>query len=106
MAVLAVDGGNSKTDLALVSRAGALLALVRGPTISHQQVTMKAAMTRLADLAEEAHRQAGTDGVAELGSYCLAGADFPSDLRSLKRAIGARGLASKSIVRNDAHAAL
>ncbi len=106
VAVLAVDGGNSKTDLALVSSDGALLALVRGPTVSHQQVEMRTAMTRLVDLADEAMRQAGTDGVAQLGSYCLAGADFPSDLRSLEQAIRNRGLASRSIVRNDAHAAL
>jgi N-acetylglucosamine kinase-like BadF-type ATPase len=106
VAVLAVDGGNSKADLALVSRDGALLELARGPTVSHQQLEMPTAMTRLADLAHEAHRRAGTDGRAELGSYCLAGADFPSDVRSLERAIGASGLASRSIVRNDAHAAL
>ncbi len=106
VAVLAVDGGNSKADLALVSRDGSLLALVRGPTVSHQQVEMQTAMTRLADLAHEAHRQAGTDGSAELGSFCLAGADFPSDVRLLERAIGASGLASRSIVRNDAHASL
>ena len=37
-AVLAVDGGNSKTDVALLSRDGRLLAAVRGPTTSHQQV--------------------------------------------------------------------
>ena len=104
--VLAVDGGNSKTDLALVAGSGALLALVRGPTVSHQQVEVQTAMTRLAALAAEAHRQAGTDGVVELGSYCLAGADFPSDIRTLERAIRDRGLASRSIVRNDAHAAL
>ena len=106
VAVLAVDGGNSKTDLALVSRDGALLALVRGPTVSHQQVEMQTAMTRLANMAHEAHAHAGTDGVAELGSFCLAGADFVTDVRSLERTIGASGLASRSIIRNDAHAAL
>jgi N-acetylglucosamine kinase-like BadF-type ATPase len=31
-AVLAVDGGNSKADLALVARDGTLMAAVRGPT--------------------------------------------------------------------------
>ena len=31
-AILAVDGGNSKTDLALVSAGGELRALVHGPT--------------------------------------------------------------------------
>ena len=52
-AVLAVDGGNSKVDLALVARSGALLALVQGPTISHQQVSMDVAMARLRNLADE-----------------------------------------------------
>ena len=33
-AVLAVDGGNSKTDLALVDADGSVLALVRGPLSS------------------------------------------------------------------------
>ena len=33
-AVLAVDGGNSKTDLALVVADGSVLALVRGPLSS------------------------------------------------------------------------
>jgi N-acetylglucosamine kinase-like BadF-type ATPase len=105
-AVIAVDGGNSKTDVALVSRDAALLALVRGPTISHQQVSMDVAMARLRELAQQAHDEAGTDGRAEFGSYCLAGADFRSDIRSLERAIQAAGLADRSVVLNDARAAL
>ena len=32
--VLAIDGGNSKTDLALARADGAVLALVRGPQSS------------------------------------------------------------------------
>ncbi|TML54136.1 MAG: ATPase, partial [Actinobacteria bacterium] len=32
--VLAIDGGNSKTDLALVRANGGLLSLVRGPQSS------------------------------------------------------------------------
>lgn len=35
-AVLAVDGGNSKTDVALVARDGTLLTLVRGPGVPHR----------------------------------------------------------------------
>jgi len=34
-AVLAVDGGNSKTDIALVAGDGRVLAFVRGATSSH-----------------------------------------------------------------------
>ncbi|HYI65692.1 MAG TPA: BadF/BadG/BcrA/BcrD ATPase family protein [Candidatus Limnocylindrales bacterium] len=105
-AVLAVDGGNSKTDLALVSRAGALLALVHGPTISHQQVPIQAAMDRLAGFVEQARADGGVKGPIEIGSFCLAGADFASDVRLLRDAIGAEQVAKRVEVRNDAFAAL
>lgn len=106
VAVLAVDGGNSKTDLALVARSGALLALVRGPTISHQQVAMETAMTRLSALVGEARQQAGAAGRPEIGSFCVAGADFVADVRALTRAITSAAVAERVTVRNDALAAL
>jgi len=106
VAVLAVDGGNSKTDLALVTRQGALLALVRGPTISHQQVPMETAMTRLRTLVGEAGGEAGAASRAEIGSFCVAGADFVADVRALTRAITSAGVAERISVRNDAFAAL
>ena len=105
-AVLAVDGGNSKTDLALVDRSGALLARVRGPTISHQQVPIETAMERLAALVSQAQVEGGVGERAEIGSFCLAGADFPADVRMLTRAISAAAVAGRIVVRNDALAAL
>ena len=105
-AVLAVDGGNSKSDLALVARSGELLALVRGPTISHQQVPIDTAMERLATLARRAATEAGVSLPAALGSFVLAGADFPSDVGLLRRAISAAGVAGRVSVRNDAFGAL
>ena len=51
MVVLAVDGGNSKTDVALVADDGAFLAAVRGPTVSHQAVGLAEGMVRLERLA-------------------------------------------------------
>jgi N-acetylglucosamine kinase-like BadF-type ATPase len=105
-AILAVDGGNSKTDLALVSRAGGLLALVAGPSISHQQVPMDVAMERLRAMVGEASAAAGVRGRAAIGSFGLAGADFASDVTALRRAIAATGVAERIEVRNDAFAAL
>ena len=105
-AVLAVDGGNSKIDLALVSRSGALLALVNGPTISHQQVPMDVAMARLADLNARAAREAGVGLEASLGVFCVAGADFPADVRALTGAFAAAGVAERVSVHNDAFAPL
>ena len=94
-AVLAVDGGNSKTDLALVSRSGVLLALVNGPTISHQQVPIETGMERLRGFVSRARRSAGVSGPIQIGSFCLAGADFPRDVRLLRDAIGAQDVASR-----------
>ena len=105
-AVLAVDGGNSKTDLALVSRSGALLALVNGPTISHQQVPIETSMERLRGYVVQARAQGSVRGPIAIGSFCLAGADFPRDVRLLREAIGAQGFADRIEVRNDAFAAL
>jgi N-acetylglucosamine kinase-like BadF-type ATPase len=105
-AVLAVDGGNSKIDLALVSRSGELLALVTGPTISHQQVPMEVAMARLSELNARAAREASVAPMATLGVFCVAGADFPADVRALTRAFAGAGVAERVSVHNDAFAAL
>ena len=105
-AVLAVDGGNSKIDLALVSRSGELLALVTGPTISHQQVPMEEAMIRLAELNARAAREAGIAPASTLGVFCVAGADFPADVRALTGAFAAARVAGRVSVHNDAFAAL
>ena len=48
--ILAVDGGNSKADVALVGIDGTLLAAVRGPTISHQAVGLEEGVRRLTRL--------------------------------------------------------
>ena len=105
-AVLAVDGGNSKTDLALVSRAGGLLALVNGPTISHQQVPIETGIERLRGMVEHARRDGSVQGPISIGSFCLAGADFPPDVRLLRDAIGAASVATRITIHNDAFAAL
>lgn len=112
-AVLAVDGGNSKADVALVAADGSLLAAVHGSTISHQQVGLAHGMRNLRALVGRAMADAGGDGatggagaVARLGVYCLAGADYPTDVRLLTRGIEDLGLTDDSVVRNDTFAAL
>ena len=109
--VLAVDGGNSKADVALVAADGTLLGAVRGPTISHQAVAAGArARARLAALvAAAARRRRGADGQPpdRSRSTALAGADYPSDVRLLERAFGAdRRRPRETLVLNDTFAAL
>lgn len=106
-AILAVDGGNSKTDVVLVAADGRLLAALRGPTTSHQQVGMFPGVERLATLVAEARSLAGLSagsGPADVGVYALAGADSPGDVRRLTAALAARQLADDGLVINDAFA--
>lgn len=109
-AVLAVDGGNSKADVALVAADGTLLAAVHGPSISHQAVGLEAGLARLRALVAQAARSArvGPDDppVADSAVFCVAGADYPEDVRLLRRAIGKLGLAPTLDVRNDTFGAL
>ena len=109
-AVLAVDGGNSKADLALVARDGTLLAVAHGTTISHQAVDLEVGMQRLDEMARRAAAEAGigwrSGPLAEVGLFCLAGADSPADTRSLLAALRATGLTRTTTVLNDSRAGL
>ena len=108
--MLAIDGGNSKADLVLVGRNGALLARVVGPSISHQAVGLERGLGTLQDLVAELAGAAGLDPgahpLATVGSFCLAGADSPADIRRLRAAIAPLGLVERLDVRNDTEAPL
>ena len=102
--VLAVDGGNSKTDVALVDVDGRLLAAVRGPSSSHQAVGLEPGIAVLRGLVERARSEAGIGGdagPAAVAGYTLAGADTPADLRLLTYALGQAGFATRDVLRND-----
>ena len=107
-AILCVDGGNSKADLALVAADGRLLAAVHGSSISHQAVTVDRAMANLRASAAEMGRLVGEFEfpIARLGVYALAGADYPSDLRLLRRGIGALELTDEVVILNDTFGAM
>jgi N-acetylglucosamine kinase-like BadF-type ATPase len=109
-AVLAVDGGNSKTDVALIAADGTLLAAVRGSTTSHQAVGLEAGIDRLVGLVEDAARMAELDPsarpISTVGVHAIAGADFRADVRMLERAIGRARLSERDVVVNDCVGAL
>jgi N-acetylglucosamine kinase-like BadF-type ATPase len=108
-AVLAIDGGNSKTDLALVGWDGTLLATVRGPGASHEDYGMDGALRRLGDLVGVLARRAGLGGsgaVARHVSACLAGADLPDEEAALTAALTAAGWARTAVAMNDTFAVL
>ena len=108
-AVLAVDVGNSKTDLALVAGDGTVLGAVRGPSGSHQAVGFDRAIATLGRLSAAAAGQAGLAGegpFAPIGAFCMAGVDTPRDERRLRRALQRAGIVDELILRNDSFAIL
>jgi N-acetylglucosamine kinase-like BadF-type ATPase len=109
-AVLAVDGGNSKTDLALVADDGAVLALVRGPLSSPQHLGVDGSLRVLEGLLADAVREArlGDHGgkVAQVASLLLAGVDFPAEEEAVREAVERRGWAQRVHVDNDTFAVL
>lgn len=109
-AVLAADGGASKTDVALLDNTGRLLASVRGRGASFHPSDHDRSVARLTDSIRRAADQAGLpngDGpVAQVGAFCLAGADLPVDERRMLRALRATGLVDQVLLRNDTFAVL
>jgi N-acetylglucosamine kinase-like BadF-type ATPase len=108
-AVLAIDGGNSKTDVALIDWDGTVLAALRGPGASHEAHGIDGAMSRLGDMIREVAEKAGVDGggmVARHVSACLAGADLPEEEEMLTSALLACGWSESAVALNDTFAVL
>jgi len=103
MIVLAVDGGNSKTDLALLDGEGALLGYARGPQSSPHHIGLNGCADVLQALVDEV----GLDGRrADLAQILLAGLDFPDEEDMALVTLRARGWAERMRVGNDTFAVL
>jgi N-acetylglucosamine kinase-like BadF-type ATPase len=115
IAVLAIDAGNSKTDVALVSQDGTVRGRARGGSFRPDRVGAETAVAGLVPLVESARAEAGLDGtvvpggtggVAHRVAACLANADLPIEHEALEAAIAARGWGSSIEVFNDTFALL
>jgi N-acetylglucosamine kinase-like BadF-type ATPase len=108
-AVLAIDGGNSKTDVVLVAESGSLLAHVRGPGSSPHHLGVEGSATLLDGLVSEAAGLAGVaqsrDCASHAGVY-LAGVDIAVETEWIKAAIDAKRWAPSLVVENDTMALL
>jgi N-acetylglucosamine kinase-like BadF-type ATPase len=106
-AVLAVDGGNSKTDVALVAEDGSLLATATGPGM-RSFYAHPAWLGDLAGLVASVQQQAGLTGqpVAAHLSACVANADLPEEEETVAAALAARGWTGTVTVANDTFAVL
>ena len=107
--LLAVDGGNSKTEVLVCDDTGTVLGHALGPGSNHQTAGgLDVAMDRLNALVTTARADAGlasSDRVA-LAAVYLAGADLPVELTMLTEAVSASGWADKCQVDNDTLALL
>ena len=104
-AVLALDGGSSKTDAVLVAADGSLLGRARVGPSNHQLVGFDAAMDELGAAIAAVTADAGIDDppfpLCPVGVYCLAGIDLPVDEEHLGPAIALRGWTGVDLLHND-----
>ena len=111
-AVLAIDGGNSKTDVALVASDGTLLASARGPGINAHDVGVDQTVLILDAVVKQAAAQLdrryrpGSGWVAMHTVACLANADLPEEEAEHAAAVQAQGWSPTATVVNDTFAIL
>lgn len=103
--VLAIDAGNSKTDVAVVTAAGEVLATARGGGFRPPAVGVSAAVDALAEPVGRAFADTGVTSVSHV-SACLANADLPVEEEQLATALQARGWGASVEVHNDTFAIL
>jgi N-acetylglucosamine kinase-like BadF-type ATPase len=108
--ILAVDGGASKIDAALMTKRGELLGAARHFAYANFGLDHEPPLDALEDSIRRACIDAGIDPdarpVADVGIFCLAGADLPLDDRRIARQLKSCGWAQTVIVRNDTFAVL
>ncbi|MER7371247.1 N-acetylglucosamine kinase [Streptomyces lanatus] len=103
--VLAIDAGNSKTDVAVVAGDGTVLATARGGGFRPPAVGVETAMDTLAEAVEETFAAADVTSVDHV-SACLANADLPVEEETLAATLHARAWGTAVEVRNDTFAIL
>jgi N-acetylglucosamine kinase-like BadF-type ATPase len=101
---LAIDGGNSKTDVVLADTTGAVLGHARGPGSSPHHLGLDGSLELLDELVGKA--LGGLAPPVERVEVFLAGADLPVEVAALTAAVTARGWARNVAVDNDTFALL
>ena len=109
-ALLAIDGGGSKIDAAVLRRDGTVLGARRVAARDYERTGDDAFFGQLEEAVQAARADAGLLGaahpVADVGVFCLAGADLPLDDRRINRGLAQRGWVDEHVVRNDTFAVL
>ncbi|WP_315987291.1 N-acetylglucosamine kinase [Actinomadura sp. HBU206391] len=106
--LVAIDGGNSKTDVVVVGPDGGVLATFRGGGFRPYEIGEAAAVEVIASAVAAALDRAGAAPgalVTHVAAY-LANADLPEEEERLTRALMARGWSRTTRVGNDTFALL
>ncbi|MFF4171121.1 N-acetylglucosamine kinase [Streptomyces sp. NPDC001744] len=104
--LLAIDAGNSKTDVAVVSRGGAVLGAARGGGFQPPVVGVGTAVDALAEIVARACAEAGVPPEFAHVAACLANADLPVEETELRDEVLSRGWSGSVRVHNDTFAIL
>jgi N-acetylglucosamine kinase-like BadF-type ATPase len=91
-----------------VDETGQVLGTWRGPGASFSPADHDRSIADLDRSVRQAARAAGigTRPVADVGVFCLAGADLPADDRRILRSLRGLGLVSDPLLRNDTFAVM
>jgi N-acetylglucosamine kinase-like BadF-type ATPase len=105
--VLAVDGGNSKTEVVVATTDGELLARARGPGVRSPLRDPARWRDSLMSLVDSARREASVaDARAASAAYFLANVDLPAEHEVARRELAAATPAEVTVVHNDTLAIL
>lgn len=104
--VIGVDGGNSKTDVAIADLDGVVLGRVRGPGTTSPIHGAAAVARNLAELVRAAEAQVGVDQPPAAAVFYLANVDLPEEENAIMEALAPHEIARKVVVGNDTLAVL
>lgn len=103
----AVDGGNSKTELVLLTDAGDVLASARSGGSNPQKMGLDRVVGLVGELLGQALVEAKLVGSRiDVLAVFLAGLDFPTEVTAAQAALGDARLAGELVVDNDTFALL
>jgi N-acetylglucosamine kinase-like BadF-type ATPase len=108
-AVLAIDAGNSKTDVAIIAADGTVRGTARGGSFRPDRLGAAPAVAGLTPLVDKARAAAGLAGDGPFARHvaaCLANVDFPIEHEALESAIVGQGWGGSIEVFNDTFALL
>ena len=105
---VAIDGGNSKTDVVIGSSTGEVLGTAYGPGSSPHDLGVPGSFALLDSLVHAARAHAGLAASVRLdrAELYLAGADLPPEVDALNNAMSEIGWAREHRVDNDTFALL